>query len=430
MGSQIDKQKLFDLLGYKPHQGQRLIHDAIDKYRHVVGLFGRRAGKSFAATYETIYQALQPEDHTGKPPLVYIVSDTYNHSKKIFNPLSNIFSRDLKAVLEQVYQKDQIIKLKTGAEIHAKSAENTASLTGDDVSFVLVDESGFVSDLAIERLYPSITNRLGKFLAIGTPDSNNWFRSYFYKGLEGNEDWISFQLPSNINPKFPKREWERLQRETPEQTFRKYYLAEFLDDESSTFSNEAINNLFEAELSEQPYDSTKRYVAGIDLAKTNDFTVVTVLDVTKEPFQVVKIERWNKLSWEATAERIAKVLSQYGAKGLVDTTGVGNAVFEMIQRHYLNVEAFVFTQKTKQDLIERLVLAMEQSRIKSFIHNALKAELSVFKTVQTSNGTKFTAPNGLHDDMVISLALALKKAESSKASFIPRSAMRTLYEMV
>lgn len=298
------------------HEGQAQMHAALDDpaTRCLVCLYGRRAGKTHGARFESIYQALQPPDAFGAP-LVYVVSDTYAHSKKLFRVAVSELTGKLAPLVDRVSLSELAIRLKTGAEIHVKTADNPASLAGDGVSFTVIDESGFVPDYAIEVLMPALSERQGKVLALGTHDHPNWYRDWFYAGLAAEEGVRSLQLPTSINPHFPKEELDRLQRTTPERVWKKYFEAQFVDDQGALFKRDLIDRRLC--LQPQPPRAGHSYVAGVDLARSVDWTVVSIMDTTTQPTQQVCLERWQGTSWEHTTERVAHLLSRYDATALV-----------------------------------------------------------------------------------------------------------------
>jgi len=420
----IQKANLFDLVGYKPHSGQQLIHDAVVDNRHTIAVCGRRFGKTHLATHEALYHSLQPNDKFG-PPIVYLVSDTYDHAKKLFNPIATLFENKLKPFKEKVYLKDLTVVLKSGAEIKAKSADNPSSLAGDGVSFVVIDESGFIANYAIEVLYPSLTNRLAKALVIGTPDNRSWFYDWYILGLNENTGYKSFQMGTDTNPLFDKDELERIRNTTPESVFRKYYLANWLDDDSTAFRQSALEKIFHEDLAPRLPEKEKRYVIGLDLAQTVDYTVITVLDISEDIPTLVYFDRFNKTAWDVVAERVKDVATRYNnATVYLDHTGIGGPVFEIIQKRYYNLQGIKFTQASKMNLIQNLIVMIEQQKLRLFNQNVLKAELISYRAVSTPNGIKYDGPPGTHDDSVISLALACHGIQSRRA--IPQSAIDVL----
>ena len=411
---------LFETVHYTPHEGQVRMHNFVDHYRYTTVVCGRRFGKTISAYHEAAFQALQPNDASG-PPIVYLVSSSYDHATKLFNPLATMFERKLKPFKAKTYRKDRIIELKTGALIKTKSADNPSSLAGDGVTFAILDESGFITDYAVEILLPALVDRKGKMLAIGTPDrSDTWFKRFFDIGLsEDATNYVSLQLPTETNPRINPEELADRRREQGEENYRKYFLAEFLDLAENPFSTLLANT--EIIKYESPPQEGHTYVAGIDLADRTDFTAVVVVDVTEKPYKVVKVERWHGIGYEATGARIAGILKAYNsAQGYVDRTGVGDAAIPFITKHYGNIFPIVFTQPEKQSMFDTISTHLEKKELQLLDKNNLLQELRVLRASQTKRGVSYQAPNGQHDDTVMALFLAGKGFE--RQIYIPRRA--------
>lgn len=71
------------------------------------------------------------------------------------------------------------------------------------------------------------------------------------------------------------------------------------------------------------------------------------------------------------------------------------------------VTGFQFTNATKANLIEALALAFEKDAVKILDDRVLIGELQAYEMERLPSGLiRYNAPDGMHDDMVISLALA------------------------
>src|ERR1700724_3152930 len=99
----------------------------------------------------------------------------------------------------------------------------------------------------------------------------------------------------------------------------------------------------------EPIAATKPAVWGWDLAKHVDWTVGIALD---EYGRVCRFER-SKGSWESTIDRIVSITRATPA--LVDSTGVGDPIVEMLQkRPATRFEGYNFSASSKQKLMEGL----------------------------------------------------------------------------
>jgi hypothetical protein len=149
------------------------------------------------------------------------------------------------------------------------------------------------------------------------------------------------------------------------------------------------------------------YVIGADLAKLEDFTVLTVYD-RQDNTQVFQM-RFNNLEWPTIKNRI-RTLSKHYNKALVmlDSTGVGEPIHDDLARDGVPVEPIHFTNELKKQLIEKLANWIELQRMTMLQLDETIQEFRSF-TYDMSEKTGrviYGAPLGFHDDIVISHALA------------------------
>jgi hypothetical protein len=111
--------------------------------------------------------------------------------------------------------------------------------------------------------------------------------------------------------------------------------------------------------------------------------------------------------WEDTIKEI--LLAVNHAPALVDSTGVGDPILEMLQRRSggENFEGYHFTGPSKQRLMEGLAVKIQQQAI-MFPDGPIRKELEIFEYQYTRTGVRYAVPEemGYHDDCVCALALA------------------------
>ena len=150
-----------------------------------------------------------------------------------------------------------------------------------------------------------------------------------------------------------------------------------------------------------PFSEGLPVIWGIDLAKSVDWTVCIALDAGGA---VCRFERWQG-PWQATIPRIVRLVGDTPA--LVDSTGVGDPVLEELQTDgRINFRGYKFTAPSKQQLMEGLAVAIQQQEI-SYPDGAIVSELEDFEYQYTRTGVRYGAPEGMHDDCVTALALAV-----------------------
>ncbi len=91
---------------------------------------------------------------------------------------------------------------------------------------------------------------------------------------------------------------------------------------------------------------------------------------------------------------------------------MGDPIVEDLKARGLDIgnegEGFKFTEVSRQNLLNNLAILLEQDKIKIPDEEGLIAELESFQYSLSETGKiKVKAPEGLHDDRVMSLALSV-----------------------
>lgn len=74
------------------------------------------------------------------------------------------------------------------------------------------------------------------------------------------------------------------------------------------------------------------FYAGLDLAQTDDFTALVVVDAQPERARAVLVERFRGLAYTAVVDRVAGHLAPFrDVLLLVDSTGVGRPVVDLLR---------------------------------------------------------------------------------------------------
>ena len=131
-------------------------------------------------------------------------------------------------------------------------------------------------------------------------------------------------------------------------------------------------------------------------------------------------ERWRQTEWNNIVKSISNVLQDYRPETLIEVNSIGDAVYEMLTNvnPSVYIDPFVTTSKSKQDIIENLMVANQEKNLTILEHDWLIKELEVF-TYQYNPKTrtlKYSAPSGFHDDGVMSLAIAYQALKQYKTN--------------
>lgn len=298
---------------------------------------------------------------------------------------------------------------KIGTRLELKGADNEDSLRGSGLKSAGLDEcANMKSNVWPEIIRPMLADSRGPAIFISTPKAKNWFYDLYMKGLNKEKDWGSWRYPTAVNQYINADEIAQMKKDMSERLYRQEILAEFLEDEAGVF--QGIRSCMVG--SYQAPVVGRFYVMGVDLGKAEDFSVLIVMDaLTRE---VVAFERFNEIRWTEQKLRIQRLAHRYNnALVVIDSTGIGDPIAEDLQNANISLyyegekPGYKFTNDSKLRLIEQLVLAIEQRLITFPNEEVLVEELRQFTYEFTNNGRiLYSAPEGKHDDCVISLALA------------------------
>jgi len=295
-----------------------------------------------------------------------------------------------------------------GHKLDIRSADRPELIEGFGYKFIMLNEAGIIlrkSYLYHNSILPMIADYNPDVYIGGTPKGRGLFHELAVQASDpANKDQQYFKYSTYQNPLLTKRAIKKLNEQIPESIQKQELEGEFLEDSSTVF-----RNLRKCAVSKpkEPKEGQVYYM-GVDLAKHKDFTVIVVLDA--EGNQVF-MDRFNKLDWSFQRQKIIQVWQKYNeAYCWVDATGVGDPNVEELQKEMSQVEGYVFTNASKKQLIQSLMMSLEQENIKILSKKyapELFNEMQIFEYEITASGLlRYNAPEGSHDDCVIALALA------------------------
>lgn len=144
-------------------------------------------------------------------------------------PTASEIWRDLKRATRGAWaDKDEVekrIELPGGGSVTVKSAHEPDRLVAAGLDGVVVDEAGKTREEAWDFLRPTLADRKGWAVFIGTPRGFNWFHAKF-QYAERAPHWARWQRPSSDNPLMTAAELEQARLDAP-RLFGQEYLARF-----------------------------------------------------------------------------------------------------------------------------------------------------------------------------------------------------------
>ena len=384
-----------------PHTGQVEILKNAKRFN--VLQCGRRFGKTTLGVHIALFAAVAAKTYGWFSPTYKLMSEQWDEITRQLNP-----------VIAKTDKHTREVHLINGGRIDFWSLDKADAGRGRKYHGVIIDEASVVRDLKTkweQDIRPTLTDYKGKGWILGTPKGHNYFHQMFLRGQKSDEDWISWRLGTKDNPTIPDLETELLdaKKELPEAIFNQEYLGIPADDGGNPFGVDAIRHCF----IDQSLHQTAWF--GWDLAKSHDWTWGVGLD--EYGCQTINI-RFQK-PWAETKENIITHTKYVPA--LVDSTGVGDPIVEDLIAEGNNFQGFKFSSTSKQSLMTGLRAAIQQNKVK-FFDGALKSELESFTyQYMPGGGVKYTAPEGMHDDGVMALALAVERMRKGNTDGIIRS---------
>lgn len=373
----------------KLHDGQRQVWN--DPARFQVIAAGRRWGKSRLASLRCITVALDG----GR---AWWVFPSY--------PMASVGWRMLKRLAVQlphakVREVERIIELGRGS-VQIRSADNPDSLRGESLDYLVMDECAFMAEAAwTEALRPTLSDRQGKALFISTPKGRNWFWRVWTTA--DGVAWRAWQFPTVSNPHMQASEVEAARQQLPERIFQQEYLAEFIEDGAGVFRR--VTDAATA-MPESLPTAGDDYIIGVDWGKSNDFTALAVLNTTRR--ELVKLERFNQIDYALQTTRLKALAGTFHPSAIIaERNSMGEPLIEQLLRDGLPVQPFTTTNASKTQAIEALALAFERGDVRILPDPVLIGELQAYEMERLPSGLlRYSAPDGLHDDTVMALALA------------------------
>jgi hypothetical protein len=372
--------------------------------RFIVLNVGRQFGKSELGQLRLARRAEEKEG------VYWWLSPTYSQARVVFRR----FLKNFKKIISKVNKSELMIELYNESVIFFKSEEKPDNLRGETLNGAVLDEyASYKLDTWDEIIRPMLGTTEGWVDFLSTPKGKNHFWKLYNDAKKDPNNFDVFEFPSNASPFFSQSEFDLAKKSLPSIIFEQEYLAKFIDDNTGVFRG--LQNCISDRLVydpstpiiQKPYEHY-RYVIGLDIAKHLDFTVITVFNAhTKE---LVYYDRFNQMPYSYISDRVVSVSKKYNnALIVMDATGIGDALIELIQGR-ADLLPIKFTNSVKQNLIYSLALAIENQEITLPNIPEMVQEIQNYSLKILSSGLiSYNAPEGQHDDIVISIALAVSR---------------------
>jgi hypothetical protein len=303
-----------------------------------------------------------------------------------------------------------------------------------------IDEAAIIANNVAEEffasVYPTISaGQTTKILLTSTPLGYNHFWKFWNEAEKGKNGFVSHFIPYW---EIPGRDeaWAEEQRKTlGEVKFNQEVLCEFLGSSNTLINGRTLAQMSSVDptyynelglsIYEEPLPD-RNYVITVDVARGvgGDYSAFTIVDVTEMPYKLVGKFKNNTIAPMLFPEVIHKAAKDYNnAMVLVETNDIGGQIADILYSD-LEYENLLSTVKENNQTYvspgfsKTTTLGVRTTKtvkrqgcfaIKSLLEekklNIFDAEtIHEFSTFIEKNGS-YTADEGYHDDLVMSLVL-------------------------
>ena len=372
------------------------------KRRNVINC-GRRFGKNILLQDLAVETALAHRSPVGwGAPIYKQVLDDYR-----------TLSDTLAPVITRKSSSEMRLELVGGGVIEFWSLDKPDSIRGKKYSRFIVNEAGMVNNLVDIRNYiitPTLIDMRGDEYHAGTPKGMNGFFNLYNTRAD---DWAQWQMPSYSNPHIPASELDSLKETMTERAFSQEILAQFLEDGGGVFRN------VRAAATSEPLEVGKpghAYVIGVDWGRSYDATVFVVM--SQEERRVVAMDRMTNTDYASQRLRLQALSQRFNNAPIhAESNSIGQPNIEALHEMGLYAQGFTTTNASKAMVIQGLELSFERGDIQILDDEAMINELMAYQSERLPSGLlRYNAPDGMHDDIVIALAIAWNAVGVPRAS--------------
>lgn len=385
---------------YSPRDYQLEVLSAPQRFKIVV--IHRRGGKSMTALNQQISKALKTKG------IYYYFLPTYRQAKSVV--WDDLIKKHVPLeVVDKINDSELAVYYKNGSIQRFAGCEDIDKHRGINPIDVVFDEYSEVDEkMWTVIIQPILRENKGTATFIFTPKGRNHSWKLVNLAKDNPKEWfVSIKGVDSTNV-FNEEELNEIRRNTPQDLFEQEYYCKFIEGAGQFFKRIRQNTY----PMDKDLPSEGDFQLGVDLAKYQDWTVLTPFNVNY--FIVYPQDRFNQIDWNLQKAKIEATARRFN-NALVwpDSTGVGDPIVEDLKSRGLNIggedgRGFKFTETSRENLLNNLAILLEQDKIKIPDDEGLIGELESFRYELTDRGRiKVTVPDGMTDDRVMSLALAV-----------------------
>ena len=414
------------ILGFKPYAYQKEFAEIFENNQFTAARWCRQSGKT-----QTISALLLKYAVTHPNAAIGIVGPSWRQTKRIISRIA-AFAHKLPAGIVIKPQKTQI-NFANGSSIEA-FPNNPETIRGPTLEVVFCDEMNFVAN--DQELYDAILYTLGttdgKFVCSSTPWNTD---SVFYK-IFTHKNFSHFKTShvtyeKALSPNGPLKaniiQQIKTQMGDDPARWQREMEAEWVEDDNVWLSQSLIascigtvKNCREELVAFDPESSKEGdFFAGLDLAQTKDYTVLSVVERQNDTLYLRHLKIFKQPTLYAAVLGYIKALQdRWGGfeRIRVDFTREGPSIIADMENAGIdNAEGVTFSLPRKSEMASLLKQRMTNGKLYFPLLNwerpyrgDICSELNVERYDLRKDGAiGYSHPNGTHDDVFWSIALAV-----------------------
>ncbi len=393
---------------YKPRGfGIDIINNFFKTTNNIIVKAPRGVGKSVLVDLIALDQVIHNKDY-----FVLISSVSFDNAKEHIRRIRELI-RDsiLKYLVRDEERVDSISFRHNNSRILA-IPQSEKTRVGYHPNLKIIDELARIKD----SFYWSVLKPMGhgesRELIISTPNgARGLFRDLWDLG-----DYQKYNIKIEQCWWINKDYIEKAKSYMPDIFYRQEILGEFIDSDKVVFNTNLIQSIVSNYNLNN--EAKEKCILALDFGRKHDYTAIVLLNYKGK---IVFIDRI-KESWNKQIEYINEIYKQFNIdEVIIDATGLGDVMLDNLSN--LHPEPFIFTQSSKLNLINNLLVSFQNKQIA--IHQNFKDLIKELEDYYWLDDryNKASALRG-HDDLVCALMLAaykLNEIQNTKIEDIWRS---------
>lgn len=311
----MNVETVIKLNKFQPRHYQLPILDAIEnkKYKRVMAILPRRAGKDIACWNLMIRQALK------RIGIYWYILPTYAQAKKvIFDGMTNDGMRFIDFIPSElvisINSQEMKIRFKNGSLLQLIGSDNVDSLVGANPIGCVFSEYALQDPRAYQYIRPILTANNGWAVFISTPRGKNNLWELWNIAQHNPQDWFSYKMTVMDTGHIPllEIEKERHSGEMSEDLIQQEYYVSFeMGVEGSYYSKYLDRMRLKSQIGIVPWESSFKVHTAWDLG-VRDSTVIIFFQTIGQTVRIIDCYDNNKHGLEHYVKVIDSKPYSYG----------------------------------------------------------------------------------------------------------------------